>query len=70
MWEVQHYTLADGWINTWSVEDDAGNREPITFDTYSEALLELEECLLAAHDAGMDYSRDEYRIVWIEGEAA
>ena len=35
-YEVQHYTLCDGWINTWTVDD-----KPEYFDTYEDAEASL-----------------------------
>lgn len=42
-WEVQHHTLADGWINTWTREADQGIWEPLTYDSEDEAEFELAE---------------------------
>jgi hypothetical protein len=39
-YQVQTYTLCDGWINTWS-EDD----QPMTFDTLEEAQIALQDHL-------------------------
>jgi hypothetical protein len=39
-YQVQTYTLCDGWINTWS-EDD----ELMTFDTLEQAEIALKEHL-------------------------
>ena len=38
MFEVQHYTLCDGWINCWSEEDENGVMIPSIYRTYTEAL--------------------------------
>ena len=70
-WEVQQYTLCDGWINTWS-EDD----RPHTFTTRRDALKELTEFLADTREAALmghleeAYQRDEFRIVAINKEAA
>lgn len=68
-WEVQHYTLCDGWTNTWMVDD-----EKQTFESEAEAQAALDEFFedtdLAitagdiSHDGG--YSREEFRIVHIK----
>ena len=42
-WEVQHHTLADGWINTWTQETDQGTWEPLTYASKEEAEYELAE---------------------------
>ena len=59
--EVQTKTVADGWVNTWHEND-----EPMLFDTFGEALEELDdhldECLKAFGNAE---NRDNYRIVQI-----
>jgi hypothetical protein len=40
-WEVQQHTLADGWINTWTEENDQGEWVPTTYPTQEEAYFEL-----------------------------
>ena len=40
MFEIQHYTICDGWINTWSICDD---EIPERFQSYDEALIALNE---------------------------
>ena len=35
-YEVQQYTFCQGWINTWSIDE-----EPEIFSTYEEARIEL-----------------------------
>lgn len=64
-WEVHHFTLCDGWINTWTVHDEAGNSEPEKFATEKEALDALNEFFeiedLYGNTGG--YSRDEFRLV-------
>jgi hypothetical protein len=71
LYEVQHYTLCDGWKNTWTTYRN--DREvPTTFHTYEDALNSLEGFLMdeeEAFDQGeIDsmYSRDEFRIVQTE----
>ncbi len=64
-YEVRHYTVCDGWVNTWLIND-----EPQTFATREEAQAELDSFLSEIQseidsgerepDAG--YSRDEFRI--------
>lgn len=43
--EVQHYTLCDGWVNTWRVCNADGTDEPQTFATIEEAQAEIDEFL-------------------------
>lgn len=67
--EVQEFTLFDGWINNWSYYDDKGELKPSVFNSYDEAEFEL-DCLLqdlqeaySRGDMGDVPSRDEFRIV-------
>lgn len=39
--EVQEYTICDGWTNTWHEWDDDNKEIPLVFDSYEEALDEL-----------------------------
>ena len=72
LFEVQTFTLCDGWINCWSIEDEHGSR-PETFDTHAEAQAEIDdffeeiELQIEAGERDPDdgYSRDEYQIVEI-----
>lgn len=67
-YEVQHFTLCDGWINTWSA--DAFTGTPETFDSYEEAQAALDEFLSDIEDevnagqrtADEAYSIHEFRI--------
>lgn len=36
-WEVQSFSIADGWSNVWMVEDHDGEMVPDYFDTENEA---------------------------------
>ena len=74
--EVQHFTLCDGWVNTWLSWDKDGNVINEVFDTYEHASMALEEFLLdeeesfdQGHTDSM-YGRDEFRIMEIEAIAA
>ena len=69
-YEVQHYTLCDGWINTWSYAESDGVMQPETFTTADEAqaaldeyFQDLEEEVLAAQSRA--YSRDDFRIQYV-----
>lgn len=65
-WEVQHYTVCGGWVNTWQVDD-----QPQRFATREDAQAELDQFLaeiLAEIEAGdrdpdAGYSADEFRVV-------
>jgi len=73
-YEVQHYTLCDGWINTWSDYDEDGNETPSTYDSFEDALNELDSFLDDEQEAFEEgniespYDRDEFRIVEVEHE--
>lgn len=68
-YEVQHYTLCDGWVNTWSDYDEDGNETPSTYDSFEDALNELDSFLDDEQEAFEEgniespYDRDEFRIV-------
>ena len=66
MWEVQQYTLCDGWVNTWTTYEVDGSKYPTQFGSYDEAWVELQDVLNTAFESGMDYSFDDYRIVKVE----
>jgi hypothetical protein len=62
-YEIQHLTLCDGWINTWT--DD--NEEPVTFSTEDEAYRELcaylTDALAAAAGGDLtDVNLSDYRV--------
>ncbi|MBU2582732.1 MAG: hypothetical protein KJ622_13550 [Alphaproteobacteria bacterium] len=68
-WEVQHYTLCNGWVNTWFIDD-----MPETFATRDEAQAELDEFFsdvaheIACGDRLPDegYVPDDFRIVPVQ----
>jgi hypothetical protein len=39
--EVQEFTLCDGWINNWSFNDDDGESRPSYFQTQKDAEIAL-----------------------------
>ena len=43
MFEVLTYSLADGWSNTWTTEDESGNEISEYFDTEEEAEQAIKE---------------------------
>lgn len=69
-WEVQHYTMCDGWVNTWSVIEN-GKETPQQFDTELEAQSELDEFFndinleieYGEREPEHGYDRDEFQIV-------
>jgi len=69
MFEVQQFTICNGWVNTWVEYDDENEEVPLRFDTYQEAEEELEnnllDCLKEFQRGNISdpYDRDEFRIV-------
>ncbi len=69
-YEVQHYTMLDGWINTWSYAEADGVMQPETFATADDANAALDEYFQALEDeivTGQSgpYSREEFRIEYV-----
>ena len=70
-YEVQQFTLCQGWINTWAVLHEDGYSEPETFATEADAeaaIIEFldeieEEIVVGQRSRDEGYSRDEFRIV-------
>jgi len=59
VFEVQHFTLADGWINCWTDGQDT----PVYYNTKSEAREAIKECVESICDEDCEeYSYDDYRI--------
>lgn len=71
MFEVQEYTLCDGWINAWTEGID---ELPSQFETREKAQQELDDFLFDQHEAVLqgcmveDYDENNYRIVEIKEE--
>ena len=66
MFEVHHFTLADGWINTWSIwDEEADDFVPEQFDTLAEAQAALND-FFSALDREQEYSRGEFKIVQVQ----
>ena len=68
-YEVQHYTLAYGWINTW-LYDEGDGLQPETFASPQEAEAALDEHLrdlLEEYYAGniKHYDYEAYRIRYV-----
>jgi hypothetical protein len=61
-YEVQTYTLCDGWINCWTTYEDDGHSYPTYYETYAEAEADLNDVLRE----WPEYMREEYRIVEVE----
>ncbi|MCZ8081432.1 MAG: hypothetical protein O9289_19630 [Rhodobacteraceae bacterium] len=75
-WEVQHHTLCQGWINTWSEEVDGVSR-PLTYpseaaaqDALEEFLREIaEEIAYGERDPDQGYDSQEFRVVEVTASA-
>jgi hypothetical protein len=69
-YEVQHFTLCDGWVNTWHVEHPDGSSTPETFPTRAAAQAALdeffdeiaEEIAVGQRACNEAYDRDEFRV--------
>lgn len=69
-YEVQTYTLCDGWVNTWHIEQPDGSSEPETFlnrEAAQAALDEFfseiaEEIAIGQRDPDAGYDEDDFRV--------
>lgn len=67
MYEVQHFTLCDGWINVWSDIDEEGNETPSVYATEQDAKKALDEYLFDTFMAYMegdlsDFDHTQFRV--------
>ena len=65
-YQIEHFTLCDGWVNTWRDDTDA----PVTFASYDEALKALNNHyneLRESAESGFidDYNMSDFRIAEI-----
>jgi hypothetical protein len=67
-WEIQEFTVFEGWVNTWTDGDD----KSVVFDTKEDAETALTDYLDDINQAVKDgdmvggYNRDGFRVVPIE----
>jgi hypothetical protein len=61
-WEIQEWSLCDGWLNAWTDCYANGDVIPVTFASEEEA----EEELRAYLEERPDYSEDEFQIVSLD----
>ncbi|MCK5384944.1 MAG: hypothetical protein KAJ29_05155 [Alphaproteobacteria bacterium] len=69
-YEVQHYILCDGWINTWTIYEDSVEKLHV-FSSEALAQAELDEFFRdieaeiqsGARNIDQSYERSEFRIV-------
>jgi hypothetical protein len=68
-YEVQEFTLCDGWINNWYEYDEDNNEIPMIFNSQYDAQLELDAYLSDVNKAFLrgdietDDNREDFRIV-------
>ena len=70
-YEVQQYTLCDGWVNTWTIWDEGDGCEPETFASRTDAQAAIDEFFDEIRDeiasgqrpADNGYDPSEFRIV-------
>lgn len=70
-YEVQHYTLVDGWVNCWTTYDENDGETPTTYETFKDAVYDLDdmfdeqeyEITARIMDQEDRHSDGEYRIV-------
>jgi hypothetical protein len=69
MFEVQHYTLCNGWINCWTETNEEGVETPSIYTTYTEALEALTDFFAQEHEAFVEgniesmYDINDFRIM-------
>tara|TARA_R110000803_G_scaffold61535_4_gene121407 strand:+ start:3645 stop:3857 length:213 start_codon:yes stop_codon:yes gene_type:complete len=69
MYQVEQFTLCDGWVNTWHIDD-----KPHVFKTRDEAILELAEFfsdMTEDYEAGFlsdPVNHKEFRIVEVKND--
>lgn len=68
-WVVLHKTLLQGWLNTWTEQEEGKEAVPLTFKTKEEAELELAEYLRQNHRLELGHKRSEFRIVRLQTDA-
>jgi len=72
--EVQEHTICDGWVNTWHEYDDDNNEVPMTFDSFAEAVTELDNFIYDMDkaykmgDISTPESRFNFKIVEVKDE--
>ena len=69
MYQVEQFTICDGWVNTWHIDD-----KPHLFETREQAILELAEFfsdMTEDYEAGFlsdPVNHREYRITEIKND--
>ena len=68
-YEVQTYTVCDGWVNCWTTIHENDNETPAIYATREEAEAAITDHLadvayaVKAGEMAEEYHRDDYRIV-------
>lgn len=68
-YEIHHFTMCDGWTNTWTITNEDGTEEKEQFNSYQDALdclrdfLEQEDESYFNGDIESRYQSDEFKIV-------
>jgi hypothetical protein len=66
MFEVHHFTLLDGWVNTWLIWDEENDDfVPEQFGTEADAQAALDD-FFSGLDREQEYSRGEFKIVQVQ----
>lgn len=71
VFEIQTFTLCNGWVNTWTVHHEDGTSEPERFASNADARAALheflteitEEIAIGIRDPEFGYDADDFRIV-------
>ena len=68
-YEIQTFTLCDGWVNTWTDNDEL----PVTFETLDEAENELKDYLedlrLETYNGTLtDFDIESFRVSVVDSE--
>jgi hypothetical protein len=70
--EIQHFTLCNGWVNTWTIENEDGTTQLEYFDSIIDAQESLNEFLEDEYKAYVmgitdsPFTEKEFRIVEIK----
>lgn len=71
VYEVQTYTLCDGWVNTWTINilfNKKFKTIPETFQSYAEAQKAIELHLEEMEEDEMEEDRENFRVVKLNKE--
>jgi hypothetical protein len=69
VYEIQHFTICDGWVNTWTIENEDGTTQLEYFDSIIDAQESLNEFLDEEYTTYVmgytdsPFKEEEFRIV-------